>query len=87
MPAGFYAHTSHLKVNDHIPLFDESVVEVAAVHTRIAGGADRAGGRIQSFHPRCHILICRGGHVHPVAVGIFKNECKKHEITSCVLDT
>ena len=50
MPAGFYAHTSHLKVNDHIPLFDESVVEVAAVHTRIAGGADRAGGRIQSFH-------------------------------------
>ena len=32
-------------------------------HARIAGCADRAGGRIQSFHPRCHILICGGGHV------------------------
>ena len=45
MSSGFYSYTSHLKVNDHIPLFDEGVVQVAAVHSSIGGGADCAGRR------------------------------------------
>ena len=46
MSAGFHAYAAHLKGNNDITLLDESVVQVAAVHTRIAGGADRTGGRI-----------------------------------------
>ena len=78
MPSGFHAHTTHLKGNDDIPLFYESIVQVASVHARIAGGADRAGGRIQPFHPRCHILIRRGGHVNTITIGIFEDKFEKH---------
>ena len=81
MPADFHAYTAHLKGNDDIPLFDEGVIEVAPVHARIAGGADRTGGRIQSFHPRGHILVCRGGHVNTIAVGIFEDKFEKHGCT------
>ena len=82
MPAGFHAYAAHLKGNDNIPLLNESVVQLAAVHALIARGADRAGGRIQSFHPRCHILICRGGHVNTVTVGIFEDKRKEHTIST-----
>ena len=56
----------------------ESVIHIAAVHAHTAGGADRAGGRNQSFRPSGHILIGRGGHVCAVAVGIFKDRFEKH---------
>ena len=50
MPSGFYVYAPHLKLNDHIPLLDEGVVQVAAVHSSIGGGADRTGRRIQSLN-------------------------------------
>lgn len=46
--AFFQPHTTHFKADDEVSLFDESVVEVAAVHARIAGGADRAGRWVQA---------------------------------------
>ena len=81
MPASFHAYTAHLEGNDNIPLLNEGVVQVATVHAHIAGGADRTGRRIQPFHPRCHILICRRGHIYTITVGIFKDKFEKHGCT------
>ena len=64
-------------MNDHIPLFDEGVVQVASVHACIAGGADRAGWRIQALDLCGHVLVGSRGHVHLVTIGVFKNKCKK----------
>ena len=81
MPAGFHAYAAHLKGNDHVPLLDEGVVQVASVHARIAGGADRAGRRIQALDLYSHILVGGRGHVHPVTVGIFEDKFEKHGCT------
>ena len=67
MPSGFYAHAPHLKVDDHIPLFDEGIVQVAAIHACVGGGADRSGRRRQALDLRGHILVGRSCHVDLVA--------------------
>ena len=60
MSTGFFAHFAHFKY--HIPLLDEGNIQVAAVDTYIAGGADCSGRRIQDLHLCCHILVCRNRH-------------------------
>ena len=71
--AFFKPHTTHFKADDEVSLFDESVVEVAAVHAGIAGSADRAGRRVQTGDFGGHVLIGGRGHVDTVAGGVFEN--------------
>ena len=74
-------HAPHLKRNDNISLFDEGVVQIAAVHTGITGGADRSGRRRQALDFGGHILVCCCGHVDLVAVPVFQNQFEKHGFT------
>ena len=71
--AFFQLHTTHFKADDEVSLFDESVVEVAAVHAGIAGSADRAGRRVQTGDFGGHVLIGSRGHVDTVAGLVFED--------------
>ena len=59
--AFFDVHSTHLKGNDDVPLFDECVVQIAAVHAGIGGGADCAGRGIQTVDFGDHIAVGCGG--------------------------
>ena len=69
----FKPHTTHFKADDEVPLFDESVVEVAAVHACIAGSADRSGRRVQTNDFGGHVLVGGRGHVDTVTGGVFED--------------
>ena len=71
--AFFQPYATHFKADDEVSLFDEGVVEVAAVHACIAGGADRSGRRVQTGDFGCHVLIGGRGHVDTVAGGVFED--------------
>ena len=82
MTALFYSDSSHLKMNDNIPLLNEGIVQVASVHACIAGGADRAGWRIQALDLCGHILVGGRGHIYTITVGIFEDKRKEHTIST-----
>ena len=54
-------YLSHGKGNDHVSLFDECVVQIAAVHAGIGGGADCAGRGIQTVDFGDHVAVGCGG--------------------------
>ena len=73
MTSFFQTYTTHFKADDEVSLFDESVVEVTAVHTCVAGSADRSGRWVQTGDFGGHVLIGGRGHVNTVAGGVFEN--------------
>ena len=73
MPAEFHIKATHLKGNDDVPLFDECVVEIAAVHAGIGGGADCTGRGIQTVDFGDHVAVSCCGHVDLLSVGVFED--------------
>ena len=57
MPPFLDADATHSKGNDHVSLFDEGIVEVAAVHASVRRGGNRPGRRIQTFNFGGHVLV------------------------------
>ena len=61
MPPFLDPNATHGKGNDHVSLFDECVVQIAAVHAGIGGGADCAGRGIQTVDFGDHVAVGCGG--------------------------
>ena len=61
MPPFLDANATHGKGNDHVSFFNESVVEVAAVHACVRRSGNRSGRRIQTFDFGGHVLVGGGG--------------------------
>ena len=80
MAALFDTCAAHLELNDHIPLLNEGVVEVAAVHACIAGGADRTCRRRKPIDLVEHELVCDLGEVNTLSGLIFEDKGVKHRL-------
>ena len=50
-------NATHGKGNDHVSLFDEGVIQIAAVHACIGRSRNRSGRRIQTFDFGGHVLV------------------------------
>ena len=61
MPPFLDSNATHGKGNDHVSFFNESVVEVAAVHACVRRSGNRSGRRIQTFDFGGHVLVGGGG--------------------------
>ena len=57
MPSFLDADATHGKGDDHVSLFDEGIVEVAAVHARVRRSGNRSGRWIQTFDFGGHVLV------------------------------
>ena len=73
MPPFFDANATHGKGDDHVSLFDESVVQVAAVHACVRRSGNRSGRRIQTFDFGDHVAVSCCGHVDLLSVGVFED--------------
>ena len=83
MPPFLDPNATHGKENDYVSFFNESVVEVAAVHACVRRSGNRSGRRIQTFDFGGHVLVGGGGQVQLFARFVFEDKSEIHGVPPC----